>query len=109
MTRMRRDPDARCPQGHRHGETGTCYQLHGCRCGECTATHAAKVKAHRDAKAAVKPKRNRGMGASRFAEVPFAPIAPCVGEEAARVRSMIAKNAPAAECAELEAMLGVSA
>lgn len=53
--------------------------------------------------------RKRAAGAARFAEVPFAPIAPCVGEDAARVRRMIAKNAPEVERAELAAMLGVSA
>lgn len=53
--------------------------------------------------------RKRTAGAARFSEVPFAPIAPCIGEDAARVRRIIAKNAPDAERAELEAMLGVPA
>ena len=31
----------RCPKHHRHGETGTCYSGHGCRCGDCTRARAA--------------------------------------------------------------------
>jgi len=31
-----------CPPEHRHGETHTCYNTHGCRCAECRAAKSAK-------------------------------------------------------------------
>lgn len=52
----------------------------------------------------------RKAGAKRFEDIPFAPIQPCVGVDAARVRRVIAKRASnVAERLELEAMLGVPA
>lgn len=30
--------DFRCPPGHKHGETSTCYDQHGCGCDDCLTT-----------------------------------------------------------------------
>ncbi|GAB6857314.1 hypothetical protein [Microbacterium xylanilyticum] len=92
-----------CPPFHSHGNAQGCYTKHGCRCDAC------KAKASAESKRRKAEKRNREMGAARFREVPYAPISPCVGEDAALVRRMIARHAPAAEVRELEAMLGVAA
>lgn len=49
-------------------------------------------------------------GARRFEDIPFAPIQPCAGEDADRVRKVIAERATnVAERLEFEAMLGVAA
>ena len=32
-----------CPPDHRHGETATCYNSHGCRCDDCR-THMASLE-----------------------------------------------------------------
>lgn len=54
--------------------------------------------------------RRKTAGARRFEDIPFTPIQPCVGVDAARVRRAIAKRAAnVAERLELEAMLGVTA
>lgn len=92
-----------CPSSHSHGKAQGCYTKHGCRCDGCRAKASAEAKRRKSAK------RDRAMGAARFAGVPFAPITPCTGEDAALVRRMIARHAPAAEVPELAAMLGVSA
>lgn len=29
-----------CPEDHKHGESGSCYTRHACRCAECRTAHA---------------------------------------------------------------------
>lgn len=41
------NPDQLCPEEHRHGETSTCYNSHGCRCVSC-CTARAKRRARSD-------------------------------------------------------------
>ncbi|UWD83621.1 hypothetical protein NY057_05090 [Curtobacterium flaccumfaciens] len=39
-----------CPPDHKHGQTGTCYAGHGCRCEACRAEHRRSAHALRRAK-----------------------------------------------------------
>ena len=93
-----------CPPTHSHSAAQTCYSKHGCRCDRCVA-HRASVSVKHKADF----KRRRAAGAQRFEDIPFTPIQPCIGEDAASVRRSIAKRATsAAERLEFEAMLGVA-
>lgn len=41
----------KCPNGHKHGLTTTCYHDHGCRCDNCRNSLAARARARYRAKA----------------------------------------------------------
>jgi len=36
-----------CPPAHKHGETGTCYMGHGCRCADCRSANSKRAKRNR--------------------------------------------------------------
>ncbi|MFB7843598.1 hypothetical protein [Microbacterium sp. NPDC056052] len=94
-----------CPPSHSHGAAQTCYNKHRCRCEACKANAVAVRVQHK-----ADHRRRRAASAQRFEDIPFTPIQPCVGEDAARVRRAIAKRAESvAERLEFEAMLGVPA
>src|SRR5688572_27578098 len=33
----------RCPSGHKHGATGTCYHFHKCGCDKCVAGNTERM------------------------------------------------------------------
>lgn len=40
-----------CPADHKHGETGTCYVIHKCRCDQCRETNRNRERTRRKLKA----------------------------------------------------------
>lgn len=48
-TRSVSAPDGVCPAVHKHGETGTCYVAHKCRCDNCRTGNRVRAAARRRA------------------------------------------------------------